>query len=102
MGNLAVRLGIIESTGGIAADYYAWNDRIKFSMDAWNFNSKEPHNEKTHAKATLTYNVNNLIFVNAGYDNFLNKDRAHGYVGAGLRFNDENLKYLLGSVPIPK
>jgi phospholipid/cholesterol/gamma-HCH transport system substrate-binding protein len=100
-GNLAVRLGIIESTGGIGADYYAWNDKIKFSLDAWSFNSEEPQNENTHAKATLTYSVNNLIFVHAGYDNFLNKDRAHGFVGAGLRFNDENLKYLLGSVPIP-
>ena len=57
-GNLAVRLGLIESTGGIGADYYAWNDRIRFSVDAWNFNSKEPHNENAHAKATVTYSVN--------------------------------------------
>ncbi len=101
-GNLALRLGIIESTGGIAADYYVWNDRIKFSVDAWNFNSKEPHNENSHAKGTVTYGLSKTIFVQAGYDNFLNKDRAHGFVGAGLRFDDENLKYLLGSVPIPK
>jgi phospholipid/cholesterol/gamma-HCH transport system substrate-binding protein len=101
-GNLAARLGLIESVGGIAADYYAFNDKVKFSLDAWNFNSKEPHNEKTHMKATLNYSVNDLLFVNVGYDNFLNKDRAAGFVGAGLRFNDENLKYLLGSVPVPK
>lgn len=101
-GNLAARLGIIESAGGIGADYYAFNDKIKFSLDAWNFNSEEPDNERTHVKATLNYSINNLLFVNAGYDNFLNKDRATGFVGAGLRFNDENLKYLLGSVPIPK
>ncbi len=101
-GNLALRLGLIESTGGIGGDYYVFNDRVKFSIDAWNFNSKEPHNENMHAKATVQYNVNDLIFVNAGYDNFLNKDRAFGFVGGGLRFNDENLKYLLGSVPVPK
>jgi phospholipid/cholesterol/gamma-HCH transport system substrate-binding protein len=100
-GNLAVRLGLIESTGGIGADYYAWGDKVKFSLDAWNFNSEEPHNENTHAKATVAYSISDLLFVQAGYDNFLNKDRAHGFVGAGLRFGDENLKYLLGSVPIP-
>jgi phospholipid/cholesterol/gamma-HCH transport system substrate-binding protein len=100
-GNLAVRLGLIESTGGLGADYYAFNDRIKFSLDAWNFNSDEPRNENTHMKATATFSLNKLIFVNAGYDNFLNKDRAAGFIGAGLRFSDENLKYLLGSVPIP-
>ena len=59
-------------------------------------------NENTHVKATLNYSINNLLFINAGYDNFLNKDRASGFVGGGVRFNDENLKYLLGSVPIPK
>ena len=41
-GNLAARLGIIESSGGVGADYYAFNDKIKFSVDAWNFNSDEP------------------------------------------------------------
>ncbi len=101
-GNLALRLGIIESTGGIGADYYILSDKVKFSLDAWNFNSKEPHNENSHMKATVNYSVNDLLFINAGYDNFLNKDRAFGFVGAGLRFNDENLKYLLGSVPVPK
>ncbi len=101
-GNLAARMGLIESTGGIAADYYAFNDKIKFSLDAWNFNSKEPHNEKAHVKAALSYSIGNLVFINAGYDNFLNKDRATPFVGAGIRFTDENLKYLLGSVPIPK
>jgi phospholipid/cholesterol/gamma-HCH transport system substrate-binding protein len=101
-GNLAIRLGLIESTGGIGADYYAFGDKVKFSVDAWNFNSEEPHNENTYLKAGVAYSVNSLLFVNAGYDNILNKDRVSGFVGAGLRFNDENLKYLLGSVPIPK
>lgn len=100
-GNLAARLGLTQSTGGVGADYYTWNDKIRFSLDAWNFNSHEPHNENTHMKATVNYKVNNLIFVNAGYDNFLNRDRATGFAGVGMRFNDENLKYLLGSVPIP-
>ncbi|OGW35303.1 MAG: hypothetical protein A2010_12440 [Nitrospirae bacterium GWD2_57_9] len=101
-GNLAARLGIIQSTGGIAADYYLLNDRIKFSLDAWNFNSKERNNENTHMKAAVSVSLNNLFFVNAGYDNFLNRDRATGFAGLGVRFDDENLKYLLGSVPVPK
>jgi phospholipid/cholesterol/gamma-HCH transport system substrate-binding protein len=101
-GNLAARMGLIESTGGIAADYYAFNDKLKFSLDAWNFNSTEPHNEKTHMKATVSYSPVKLFFLTAGYDNFLNKDRATPFVGAGVRFTDENLKYIIGSVPVPK
>ncbi len=101
-GNLALRLGMIESSGGIAADYYAYDDRIKFSLDLWNFNSKEPGNENAHVKATATYNLGKVAFVNAGYDNFLNSARSTAFAGIGLRFDDDDLKYLIGSVPIPK
>jgi phospholipid/cholesterol/gamma-HCH transport system substrate-binding protein len=101
-GNLAVRLGLIESTGGAGADYYAFDDRIKFSVDSWNYGSKEPDNDKAHVKATATVGLGKTIFMNAGYDNALNSRRASAFVGLGLRFDDNDLKYLLGSVPIPK
>jgi phospholipid/cholesterol/gamma-HCH transport system substrate-binding protein len=101
-GNLAVRLGLIESTGGVGADYFAFDDRIKFSLDSWNYNSKEPGNENTHVKATANIGLGRTVFINAGYDNALNSKRASAFVGLGLRFDDDDLKYLLGSVPIPK
>jgi phospholipid/cholesterol/gamma-HCH transport system substrate-binding protein len=101
-GNLALRLGIIESTGGVAADFFAFDDRLKFSLDSWNYNSKEPGNENAHLKATANYSLSKILFVNAGYDNALNPKRAAPFVGFGLRFDDEDLKYLMGSVPIPK
>lgn len=100
--NLALRLGLIESTGGVGADYFAFDDRIKFSVDSWNFNSKEPGNLNAHVKATARVGLGKTVFVNAGYDNILNSHRASGFVGLGLRFDDDDLKYLLGSVPIPK
>lgn len=99
-GNLAMRMGLIESKGGIGADYFAWGDRLKFSMDAFNFNSTEPGNENAHLKATLNYSISRVVFLNAGYDNFLNSERANMFVGLGVRFDDDDLKYLLGSVPV--
>jgi phospholipid/cholesterol/gamma-HCH transport system substrate-binding protein len=99
-GNLALRLGLIESTGGVGADYYAFDDRVKFSLDSWNFNSQEPGNLNPHLKATASYSLNKYLFVEAGYDNFMNPQRKAALVGVGLRFDDEDLKYLLGSVPI--
>jgi len=101
-GNLAVRMGIMESEGGIGGDLFAFDDRVKFSLDAWNFNSKEPNNLNTHMKATATWHISKLLFVNGGYDNFLNSSRASGFAGVGLRFDDDDMKYLMGSVPIPK
>jgi phospholipid/cholesterol/gamma-HCH transport system substrate-binding protein len=39
------------------------------------------------------------LFVSAGGDNILNKKRRGGYVGMGVRFEDEDFKYLLGTLP---
>jgi phospholipid/cholesterol/gamma-HCH transport system substrate-binding protein len=101
-GNLAVRAGLIESTGGVGADYYLFDDKVKFGVEAFNFNSNELQNENTHVKATASYNINKAIFLNAGYDNMLNSERKAAFVGIGIRFDDDDLKYLLGSVPMPK
>jgi phospholipid/cholesterol/gamma-HCH transport system substrate-binding protein len=101
-GNLAVRLGLIESTGGIGADYFVFDDRFKFSFDAWNFSSKEADNKNAHVKASVNIGLNKYLFVNAGYDNFLNSKRKAPFIGIGLRFDDDDLKYLMGSMPIPK
>jgi phospholipid/cholesterol/gamma-HCH transport system substrate-binding protein len=101
-GNLAARMGLIESKGGVGADYFLFGDRVKFSFDAFNFNSTEPGNEDAHLKATVNWHIGKVVFLNAGYDNFLNSQRSSPFVGAGLRFDDEDLKYLLGSVPIPR
>jgi len=100
-GNLAIRMGIMESEGGAGADWYAWDDRVKFTLDSWNFNSKEPHNERAHVKATATWALSKLIFVNGGMDNILNVDRRHAFLGVGLKFDDDDMKYLMGSVPVP-
>ncbi len=99
-GNLALRLGLIESTGGAGVDYFAFDDRVKFSLDSWNYNSQEPGNLNPHLKATASYSINKNLFVDAGFDNFLNPQRKAALVGVGLLFDDEDLKYLLGSVPI--
>jgi hypothetical protein len=32
----------------------------------------------------------------------LNAERKAAFVGIGIRFDDDDLKYLLGSVPMPK
>jgi phospholipid/cholesterol/gamma-HCH transport system substrate-binding protein len=101
-GDFAFRMGLIESTGGVGADYYAFDDRFKFSVDAWNSNSKEPHNERANLKATANMQLNKVLFLSAGYDNILNVDRRAPFIGAGLRFTDDDIKYLMGSVPIPK
>lgn len=94
-----LRGGIIESTGGLGADYYLWKDRIKLSTDIFDFGKdRDPH---LKAGGKLFFRKN--FYIQAGVDDILGKsdDRAF-FGGAGLRFSDEDLKYLVGSVPLPK
>jgi phospholipid/cholesterol/gamma-HCH transport system substrate-binding protein len=53
-------------------------------------------------KATASWIINKLFFVNGGMDNILNVDRRAAFLGVGLRFDDEDMKYLMGSVPLPR
>ncbi len=98
--NIALRMGLIESTGGIGADLFLFDDRMKISVDGWNNNSKEPDNMNAHLKGTVTYRLGKTLFFDAGYDNALNSKRASPFLGIGLQFDDDDLKYLLSGISI--
>ena len=96
--NVALRGGLFESTGGAGADWYVWDDRVRLFFEAFDFDDKDP----AHLKAGVRVNVLSNFYLTGGVDDFASgKDRA-GFVGAGLFFTDDDLKFLLGSAPIPK
>ena len=97
--NIALRVGVMESTFGVGADYF-FNDeygRIKF--DVWDFDADEAEANEAHVRIGLDYRLFKYFFVSGGVDNLLNPDRRGVYVGGGLKFEDEDFKYLLGSTP---
>lgn len=98
--DLILRGGLIESRGGAGADYYLLKDRLRFSADMWDFN--RPEEFAAHAKVTGRYYFSPSVFVLGGWDDFLNYDRDADsfFVGAGIRWSDDDIKYLLGSIPI--
>lgn len=96
-GGLTLRGGLIESTGGVAADYHLFGDGLELSLEAWDFNDED----NPHLKFTGRYRFYKNLFLNCGADDFINDDRSDFFVGGGLIFLDEDLKYLLGKVPIP-
>lgn len=94
--DLAVRGGIIESTGGVGIDYYAFSDRLKLSLEAFDFRK----NGNPHMKVGTTLFINKFFFLTAGYDEFASKAGLQSaYAGIGLQFQDEDLKYLFSSAP---
>lgn len=97
---LALRVGLFDSTGGVGADYQ-WNDRIRVTGEAFDFGDKRDN--LPHLRLFGEYVVRKeqphtpLLFVTSGVDNALN-DVAFTF-GGGVRWRDEDLKYLLGSIP---
>lgn len=95
----ALRVGLTESTFGGGADYFLFNDKAKVSVDVWDFSNDEEGAKSPHAKVGVDYFIFKNVFLSAGADNIFNKKQRGAYVGAGLKFEDEDVKYLLGTVP---
>jgi phospholipid/cholesterol/gamma-HCH transport system substrate-binding protein len=89
--NWHVRGGIIESTGGIGLDYDFFNGATRVSFDAFDYRTDLGPNLRLATEVQL-WNV--FYGKVSGLDLATNK-RA-GMVSLGLRFNDEDIKGLIG------
>ncbi|HEX8409559.1 MAG TPA: MlaD family protein [Thermoanaerobaculia bacterium] len=100
---LAVRVGLFDNTGGVGADYRL-TDRIVVTGEAFDFGQRRDDNPHLRLYGEYTLRKEQArtprIFVTSGVDNALN-DTAFTF-GGGIRWRDEDLKYLLGSLPIGK
>ncbi|MBI5287283.1 MAG: MCE family protein [Deltaproteobacteria bacterium] len=98
--DVTLRGGLIESTGGFGVDYYLFKDRLKFTLEAFDFDKQR----NPHLKIGATYNLNKYFFITGGYDDFISRvGLESAYLGLGFQFDDEDIKYLLTSgVPIPR
>jgi len=97
-----VRVGIFDRTGGIGADWFI-NPRISLTGEAFDFGRSDDQDPRLRffGRYTIWDQSTSLptIFLAAGVDNVLN-DTAFTF-GGGVRWSDDDLKYLLGSVPTP-
>jgi phospholipid/cholesterol/gamma-HCH transport system substrate-binding protein len=100
----AVRLGMIDSTGGAGVDYF-FNNRIKVTGEAFDFGHRTGDNNP-HLRLYGEYVFRQekpttpTIFLRSGVDNVLNHTAFT--LGGGIRWRDDDLKYLLGSIPLGK
>jgi phospholipid/cholesterol/gamma-HCH transport system substrate-binding protein len=98
---LAVRVGLFDNTGGVGADY-RFNDRLVVTGEAFDFGQRRDDNPhlRVYGEYTLRKEKTRTprLFVTSGIDNALN-DTAFTF-GGGIRWRDEDLKYLIGSIPV--
>ncbi|GAB4440847.1 MAG: hypothetical protein OHK0040_12260 [bacterium] len=96
--NVEFRGGLFESTGGFGFDYYSKNDKWKYTMEAYNFDREYA----PHLKFAANYNLYKYLFFTGGVDDVISdRHRRSVFLGAGIKFEDEDIKYLLSSAPLP-
>ena len=88
------RFGILESTGGLGLDLHLLNDHLEINSDAFAIGEQK----YARLRVSLAYEVLQRLFIVGGVDDMLNDSRDF-FLGAQLRFNDEDLKSILPFVP---
>jgi phospholipid/cholesterol/gamma-HCH transport system substrate-binding protein len=84
------RFGIIESTGGLGLDLHLFDDDLEITNDVFAFGERAYPRIRTN----FAVQVVSRLWILGGVDDYLNSSRDF-YLGAALRFNDEDLKAIL-------
>lgn len=89
--------GIIENTGGVQVDWSTPERRMTVSFEAFDFGRERDLDP--HLRLTGQWNILRSLYVKAGYDDPLVDEFKSPFVGVGIRWTDDDLKYLLGAMP---
>jgi phospholipid/cholesterol/gamma-HCH transport system substrate-binding protein len=100
--DLRVRAGLIDSEGGVGADWQA-TERVQLSGEAFDFGNQHADFPRMRllGRYRLIEETKNApgIFINTGVEDVLNEPAF--IFGAGVAWTDDDLKYLLGRLPMP-
>ncbi len=91
IGPVTFRFGIKESTGGAGLDLHLLDDALEIRTDLFDFGE----NINPRLRFMAAYEVLRRAWIVGGVDDVLNGDRFDYFLGAQLRFNDEDLKSIL-------
>lgn len=97
--NWLFRGGLIESSAGVGIDYFALRDNLKLTVDIYDFGSNlDLRGSSPHVRAYMRYTLLRYIDAFVGFDNILNSNLSGVYMGIGLRFIDNDVKPLIGTI----
>lgn len=100
-----LRFGIIENTGGVGANLHFMKDKLELRVDMFDFTRRLPDQVSQFVnprfRAFWLYEFYDHLFAQAGIDDPLNADLRTWFLGAALRFTDDDLKSIIPFAPRP-
>jgi phospholipid/cholesterol/gamma-HCH transport system substrate-binding protein len=105
--NVGVRFGLFESYAGVAGDLYLFSDRFSTSVEVFQFGEDPSQAEnrskgKARIKGYANLFVTPNIYFTGGADNIGRSPKPIQFIGAGLRFSDDDLKAVIGAAALAK
>ncbi|MGZ5382254.1 MAG: hypothetical protein ACXWFQ_10345 [Thermoanaerobaculia bacterium] len=97
--NTILRAGVIEGRGGLAVEQAFKADAFRLAGEVWDFTRPDLSGR---VKVYTRWNASPNLYVTGGVDDLLNPGLRSPFLGAGIRWKDEDLKAIMGSIPIPK
>lgn len=104
---LAFRIGMFENSFGVGvdfcvplkSDYFHWVTTLEaFDFKGVNrFEDRRPHLKWLNKIYFMKH-----IYTTFGFDDIYSKNHSSFFWGGGIRFNDDDLKYFLGQLPIKR
>ena len=104
-GDLSLRFGLFESSGGVGGDYHLFNDQLRLSLEVYNWRRDADVRAVAQWKAYGFWYLLPYLHVNFGLADITRKaedgqgdlESMRPFVGGGFHFDDEDLKKVLGT-----
>lgn len=90
VGFATFRFGIMESTGGVGIDLHFFNDNLEITNDVFAIGEQAYPRMRTRVAIEIV----TRLWILGGVDDYFNSSRDF-FLGAALRFNDDDLKSIL-------
>lgn len=103
-----LRFGLFESTGGLGSDLFLLNDKIKLTIEAFDWANTSIIRKTAHLKAYVSILFFQHLYALIGVDDPSkyepDSEKISGsrnyFIGAGLNFNDNDLKAIFGTAAL--
>jgi phospholipid/cholesterol/gamma-HCH transport system substrate-binding protein len=92
--DFTLRAGLFESTGGVGVDKALLSNKIKLTLEAYDFNRDS---NAPHLRLEGRYYLTPHLFAYTGWDDPVWKQQSSVLFGGGVSWGDEDVKYLFGT-----